>query len=169
MAQGQDAKVAIEKGHATLARRSLFELAGLTIATMALPDDLAMAMQSASTDKAAQGVSPVMEKLSTYMSEASGRALPEEVVEKAKHHVLDTFAAMISGSELPPGGAAIQFARAYGGKEVATVVRTECLLIPTRRTTRTARRARIRAFPWFPRRWPPASSLESAGRISCAP
>ncbi len=130
MAQGQDAKVAIKKGHATLARRSLFELAGLAIATAGLPDDLAMAMQSTSSDKAAQGVSPVMEKLSTYMSEASGRALPDEVAEKAKHHILDTFAAMISGSELPPGSAAIQFARAYGGKEVATVVASNTVCGP---------------------------------------
>jgi len=55
---------------------------------------------------AADNVSPVMAKLSAYMSEAGGRALPEEVVEKAKHHILDTFAAMISGSDLPPARAA---------------------------------------------------------------
>src|SRR5260370_12222505 len=121
MAQWQEAKVAIKRGGAMLTRRSLFELAGLAIATAGLPDDLAMAMQSASTDKAAQGPSPVMDKLSTYMSEASGRALPDEVAEKAKHHILDTFAAMISGADLPPASAAIQFARAYRGKEIATV------------------------------------------------
>ena len=40
------------------------------------------------------------------MSEAGDRALPDNVVEKAKHHILDTFAAMVSGSELPPGRAA---------------------------------------------------------------
>jgi 2-methylcitrate dehydratase PrpD len=44
------------------------------------------------------------------------------VTEKTKQHVLDTLAAMISGSELTPGRAALQFAGAYGGKEVATVV-----------------------------------------------
>jgi 2-methylcitrate dehydratase PrpD len=63
-----------------------------------------------------------MERLSTYMSEARSRALPEEVVEKTKQHVLDTLAAVISGSELPPGRKAIEFARSYGGREVATVV-----------------------------------------------
>jgi len=66
-------------------------------------------------------VSPVMERLSTYMSEARAHALPDEVVEKAKRHTLDTFGAMISGSELPPGRAALQFARAYGGEKVATI------------------------------------------------
>src|SRR5215467_795494 len=55
------------------------------------------------------------------MSDARSRALPEEVVEKAKQHVLDTLAAMISGSELPPGRRALEFARSYGGREVATV------------------------------------------------
>ena len=35
------------------------------------------------------------------MAAAKDRGLPPEVVEKAKHHILDTFAAMISGSALP--------------------------------------------------------------------
>jgi len=56
----------------------------------------------------------VMAKLSTYMSEAGGRALPDQVVQETKYHVLDTLAAMISGSELPPGRQALKFARAYG-------------------------------------------------------
>ena len=47
-------------------------------------------------------VSPVMARLSAYMSEARNLAPPADVVEKAKHHILDTFAAMISGAELPP-------------------------------------------------------------------
>jgi len=50
------------------------------------------------------------------MSEAAGRALPDEVVEKTKHHILDTFAAMISGTELAPGRVGILFARAHAGR-----------------------------------------------------
>ena len=65
---------------------------------------------------------PVMTPLSTYMSDASNRPLPDEVIEKTKHHVLDTLAAMISGTALLPGQRALQFAQAYGGKEVCTVV-----------------------------------------------
>jgi 2-methylcitrate dehydratase PrpD len=71
-----------------------------------------------------------MEELSNYMSQAATRPLPEEVVEKAKHHVLDTFAAMISGSELPPGRAALQFAQAYGGREIATVAASKMVCGP---------------------------------------
>jgi 2-methylcitrate dehydratase PrpD len=66
-------------------------------------------------------VSPMMTTLSNYMSEAAGRKLPDNVVEKTKHLILDTLAAMISGSDLPPGRFAIQFARSYGGDKVATV------------------------------------------------
>jgi len=79
---------------------------------------------------AAQPTSAVMIKLSNYMSEARGAALPAEVIEKAKQHILDTFAAMISGAQLPPGHAAIQFARAYGGEKVATVAGSTVLCGP---------------------------------------
>jgi 2-methylcitrate dehydratase PrpD len=89
-----------------------------------------MAKPSANRDSNGQGVSPVMQRLSTYMSEASGRALPDEVTEKTKQHILDTLAAMISGSELTPGRAALQFAGAYGGKEVATVVASKIVCGP---------------------------------------
>ena len=63
----------------------------------------------------------VMAALSTYMSGAAGRALPAEFVEYAKHHIVDTLAAMISGSELRPGQAALRYVRARGGKGTATI------------------------------------------------
>jgi 2-methylcitrate dehydratase PrpD len=64
------------------------------------------------------------------MSEAGERALPEEVTEKTKQHILDTLAAMISGSELMPGRVALQFADAYGGRELATVIASKILCGP---------------------------------------
>jgi 2-methylcitrate dehydratase PrpD len=117
-------------GGAVLTRRNLFELAGLALATTAIPSGVVMARASASQQEAAQGVSPVMDKLSKYMGAAGDRALPDEVVEKAKQHILDTLAAMISGSEIRPGRAAIEFVRAYGGKEVATVVASKIVCGP---------------------------------------
>ena len=114
-----------------LTRRSWFELAGLAIGAAAIPSQVIAAGTPAAQDEApVQGTSPTMEKLSRYMSGARERALPEEVVEKAKHHILDTLAAMISGSEIRPGRAAIEFVRAYGGKEVATVVCTKIVCGP---------------------------------------
>jgi 2-methylcitrate dehydratase PrpD len=44
-----------------------------------------------------------MSVLSAYMSAAGNRELPAEAAEQAKHHLLDTLASMISGSELLPG------------------------------------------------------------------
>src|SRR5260370_12734586 len=108
-------------GGAGLTRRNLIELAGLTFATTLIPSEFVTVKAASGQEDAAPGVSPVMDKLSRYMSEAGERALPDEVVEKAKHHILDTLAAMISGAEIRPGRAAIEFVRAYGGKEVATV------------------------------------------------
>jgi hypothetical protein len=148
-----------ENGPAILSRRSLLELAGLAVATAALPPVAVMAKASPSRDMTGQGVSPVMDKLSAYMSEASGRELPDEVTEKTKQHILDTMAAMISGSELTPGRAALQFAAAYGGKEV----------MPTKRTIRTLRRNRIQGVLWCPPPLRLVSGSASAGHTSCAP
>jgi 2-methylcitrate dehydratase PrpD len=73
---------------------------------------------------------PVMTRLSTYMSEAGAADLPGEVAEKTKHHVLDTFAAMISGADLGPGRVALQFARAHAGERVATVAASDIVCGP---------------------------------------
>jgi 2-methylcitrate dehydratase PrpD len=133
MSHGQEKNEPNNNTAATLTRRNFFEVAGVAFATAALPQVAALAKTNTPAIQeaaAAQPASPVIEKLSSYMSSAATRALPDEVVEKAKQHILDTFAAMISGSELPPGRFAIDFARAYGGKEVATVVATNIVCGP---------------------------------------
>jgi len=73
-------------------------------------------------DKKAAEISPLMRELSTYIAGALKRPLPENVVEKTKHHVLDTFAAMISGSRLLPGKKAIGYVKTLGGVKEATVI-----------------------------------------------
>src|SRR5579871_3392115 len=78
----------------------------------------------------AESVSPVMSKLSAYMAEAGGRDLPPEVVEKAKHHILDTFAAMISGSDLPPARAAFHYAQDFTSDKTCTVVASKMTASP---------------------------------------
>jgi 2-methylcitrate dehydratase PrpD len=111
-------------------RRRLIKLGGLSTIFAALPPGLAKAVWSLPLDQQPPGVGPIMQQLSAYMGAASKRALPEDVVEKAKQHILDTFAAMISGSGLPPGRAALEFARAYGGKAIATVVASDIVCGP---------------------------------------
>jgi 2-methylcitrate dehydratase PrpD len=95
-----------------MSRRELLNRGALVLCSAALP----------SIRLRAQAVSPVMATLSSYMAAAKDRGLPPEVVEKAKHHILDTFAAMVSGSELPPGRAALALARVQAGRPVATIV-----------------------------------------------
>ncbi|MEO7726889.1 MAG: MmgE/PrpD family protein, partial [Burkholderiales bacterium] len=67
-------------------------------------------------------ISPVMRKLSQYIARAPRRALPPEVIERAKYHVLDTLAAMVSGAPLLPGRRALAYVGALGGVPEAGVV-----------------------------------------------
>src|ERR1700693_245712 len=91
-------------------RRGMLQRAGTLMTAAAL------------RSRAEETVSPVMAKVSAYMSEAASRARPDDILEKTKHHILDTFAAMISGSQLGPGQVAIRFARAHTGEKISTVV-----------------------------------------------
>jgi 2-methylcitrate dehydratase PrpD len=67
-------------------------------------------------------ISPEMNRLSAYMSAAGNAALPDDIVEHVKHHVMDTLAAIVSGSELGPGQAALRYAGARFAKGTATIV-----------------------------------------------
>jgi 2-methylcitrate dehydratase PrpD len=62
-----------------------------------------------------------MRELSAYIAQALRKPLPAAVVEKTKHHLLDTIAAMLSGSSLLPGKKAISFVRSLGGAREACV------------------------------------------------
>ena len=73
-------------------------------------------------NKDATQVSPLMRELATYMSRTLRKPLPKEVVEKTKHHVLDTIAAMVSGSRLLPGKKAISYVKTLGGTKESTVI-----------------------------------------------
>jgi 2-methylcitrate dehydratase PrpD len=59
------------------------------------------------------------------MAEARDRPLPPDVAREARHRILDTIAAMVSGAHLKPGEMAIAFARAQGGTPEATVLTTD--------------------------------------------
>src|SRR5438105_12733526 len=70
----------------------------------------------------APAISPLMRELAMYMAGALKRPLPEPVAEKTKHHLLDTLAAMVSGSCLLPGRSAISYVQSLGGVREAMVV-----------------------------------------------
>ncbi|MBI4488072.1 MAG: MmgE/PrpD family protein [Deltaproteobacteria bacterium] len=71
----------------------------------------------------------IIDQLSQYIATARSKELPPEVATKAKHHILDTLAAMVSGSKLRPGRLAIRFARSQRGKRESTVVGSN-LMVP---------------------------------------
>jgi 2-methylcitrate dehydratase PrpD len=106
-----------------LTRRTLLQSAGGLVAAAAVP--VRVRAQSAETARA-----PVIGTLTDYMAAAAARELPPEVLERTKHHVLDTFAAMISGSTLPPGRVALAFARARTGDKTAMVAASDVLCGP---------------------------------------
>ena len=121
MSSDQNAKPRTGIAGTKLTRRDLMQQAAWIVAASAIPGV---------PNLFAQEISPMMLKLSTYMSEARDRELPDKVLQETKHHILDTFAAMISGSELAPGRMAMKFARDYGGPSVCTVVASDILLGP---------------------------------------
>lgn len=63
-------------------------------------------------------------QLCDFVAGALQRPLPETVIEKARHHILDTLAAMVSGSRLRPGLKAIAYVASLGGVAEASIVGT---------------------------------------------
>jgi 2-methylcitrate dehydratase PrpD len=66
--------------------------------------------------------------VTSFLARAHRESLREEVVEKAKSHIVDTFAAIISGSKLNVGVRALSAIPAFsGGAEAAVIGRPESL------------------------------------------
>ena len=62
------------------------------------------------------------DSLAEYDAGTAPRPLPPEVHEQTRFHILDTVAAMVTGSRLKPGEAAISFVRGQGGTPEAAVL-----------------------------------------------
>jgi len=75
-------------------------------------------------------ISEPTRRLSAYIAGVPKRPLPAATVEKARQHILDTVAAMISGTKLPPGKLAISYVAALGGVRQASIVGTRLLTSP---------------------------------------
>jgi 2-methylcitrate dehydratase PrpD len=80
---------------------------------------------AAQTAAKAPAVSPVMLKLSKYIAEAGGKPVPKAALARVRMHVVDTFAAMLSGSRLLPGQKAIKYVKPLGGRPEAGVIGTD--------------------------------------------
>jgi len=66
-----------------------------------------------------QEVSQTTAILSAYIAGAIRKPLPRDVAARARLHLVDTFAAMISGSLLPPARQGIAYVKSLGGKPAA--------------------------------------------------
>ena len=64
-------------------------------------------------------------QLARYMTQARECNLAPHVEREARHRILDTLAAMVSGAHLKPGEMAIRYARAQGGTAEAIVLTTD--------------------------------------------
>jgi 2-methylcitrate dehydratase PrpD len=74
-------------------------------------------------------ISPQTKALSDYIAGTADRPLPPVVAEKTRHHVLDTMAAMLSGSRLRAGKLAAGYVSRLAGAGEALVIGTS-LLVP---------------------------------------
>src|SRR5688500_14117282 len=102
-----------------LTRRRLLKSAGGVIAAAAVP---ARASARARSQAAASGT--ITARLARYMADARDRSLPADATREAKHRILDTLGAIVSGSHLTPGEAAIRYVRSQGGTPEASVLTT---------------------------------------------
>lgn len=93
-------------------RRRLLQAAGATVVSYFLP-----AQSFAAND--------LTGRLAVYMVASRDRALPDSVLLDAKHRILDTVAAMVSGSALRPGVMATRFARNQGGVPEASILASD--------------------------------------------
>jgi 2-methylcitrate dehydratase PrpD len=86
--------------------------------------------------KGARVIEPLREisthtrRLSAYIAGALKQPLPAAIAGKARQHILDTMAAMISGTTLPPGKLAVPYVASLGGVRDASVVGTRLLTSP---------------------------------------
>ena len=64
-------------------------------------------------------------QLARYMAQARERNLAPHVEREARHRILDTLAAMVSGAHLKAGEMAVRYARAQGGTAEAIVLTTD--------------------------------------------
>lgn len=76
-----------------------------------------------------QTISAESAALAEYIAATVDRELPPAVAEKTKHHILDTIAAILSGSRLRAGRLAAAYVERFGGAPEATVLGTS-LVVP---------------------------------------
>jgi 2-methylcitrate dehydratase PrpD len=107
-----------------LPRRRVLQGVGGLLAAAALPAEgsPALSLPQAAPPKPAADLTG---QVARYMVEAGRQNLPRDVAREAKHRILDTFGAMVSGARMKPGEMAIRFVRLQGGVPEASIITTD--------------------------------------------
>ena len=123
-------------------RRWLINTSGAAILSSAIPIDASHAQTAVTTPRSAErassdlpeglatdrtSISPHTAALADYVAGTLDRELPAAAAARTKLHILDTIAAMVSGSRLKPGTFAARYVDSIGGKPQAMVIGTSLL------------------------------------------
>jgi len=112
----------VEHKRSRITRRRMLESGAGLVAAAALPPPSTAAAQAARETNA--GTPDLTGRVARYMANARQQPLPPEVLRETRHRVLDTVAAIVSGSRLKPGEMAIRFIESQGGTPEASVLTT---------------------------------------------
>lgn len=110
-----------------LTRRDLMQSAGVVLAASMLPGVTNAATEPAAAMPVKEEAAPadLTGQLARYIVGARDQQLPPKVAMEGRHRIIDAIAAIVSGSVLPPGQAALRFIRAQGGVTEASVLGTD--------------------------------------------
>ncbi len=127
MKKDREGKSVTEEGSSSagISRRRVLQAAGGVLAAAALPMERltgAALPSPQESSKPGMAATDLTGQLARYMVEARDRALPPNVTLEAKHHILDTLGAMVSGSRLKGGEMGIAYVKAQGGVPEASVI-----------------------------------------------
>jgi 2-methylcitrate dehydratase PrpD len=107
----------------SLDRRNFLKIAAAGAAAAGISGlQVAGAQNSAPTQLGKSADAGMIKDVCGYIARGATAELPGDVVEKMKHHILDTFGAIISGSTLKPGQLALKHVQSQGGNAEAQVV-----------------------------------------------
>jgi 2-methylcitrate dehydratase PrpD len=110
-----------------VSRRRALQSAGGFIAAATIPSSEAVIDASSSQTSPRTSSFDVTGRLARYMVQARELPLSSEVAREARHRIVDTMAAMVSGARLKPGEMAIKYLRTQGGSREACVLTTDIM------------------------------------------
>lgn len=125
-------KQSLDDGETRVSRRRMLQTAGGSLAAVALTG---CDVGQAPPPEAARGTAAepfprmpdVTGRLARYMVEARDLELSPTVVLAAKHRILDTLGAIVSGARLKPGEVTIDYVRGQAGVPEASVATTDIM------------------------------------------